>query len=230
MIVPIGRWMLEEACSRAAAWNVAGHRVGISIKVSDQQLNREGFATDVRRALQQSGIEPSLLTLEVGGASVMRDVAAAAVRLEELKRLGVSIAIDDFGSGSAYHSDLRQLPLDFLKVDRSTLAASDDEDYRSWLLEAIIVVGRDLSLTVIAKGVDSVEQMTALQAMGCAMAQGPFMGRPTPVEAVEALFHAGFPTQPETSPTEVSAEGASSTTAPALGASSAGQAGMPVDG
>lgn len=230
MIVPIGRWMLEEACRRAAAWNVAGHRVGISIKVSDQQLNREGFATDVRRALQQSGIEPSLLTLEVGETSVMRDVGAAAIRLEEIKRLGVSLAIDDFGSGSAYHSDLRQLPLDFLKVDRSTLAASDDEDYRSWLLEAIIVVGRDLSLSVIAKGVDSVEQMTTLQAMGCAMAQGPFMGRPTPVEAVEALFHADFPTQPASSPTELSAEAASSTTAPALGASSASPPGMPVDG
>jgi diguanylate cyclase (GGDEF)-like protein len=229
MIVPIGRWMLEEACSRAAAWNVAGHRVGISIKVSDQQLNREGFATDVRRALQQSGLQPSLLTLEVGETSVMRDVAAAAVRLEEIRRLGVSLAIDDFGSGSAYHSDLRQLPLDFLKVDRSTLAASDDEDYRSWLLEAIIVVGRDLSLPVIAKGVDSVEQMTALQAMGCAMAQGPFMGRPTPVEAVEALFHTDFPTQSASSPTELSAEGASSTTTPALDASPASP-GMPVDG
>ena len=138
--MPIGRWVLEEACTRAAAWNVAGHRVGVSVKVSANQLNRDGFTTDVRRALQQSGLEPSLLTLEIAETTVMRDIAAAAERLEEIKQLGVRIAIDDFGSGYAHHSDLQRMPLDFLKVDRSSLAASDDEDYRSWLLEAILVV------------------------------------------------------------------------------------------
>jgi diguanylate cyclase (GGDEF)-like protein len=194
LIVPIGRWVLEEACSRAAAWNVAGHRVGISVKVSASQLNREGFPTDVLRALQQSGIEPSLLTLEIAETTVMSDVTAAVARLEEIKRLGVRIAIDDFGgSGYAHHGDLRRLPIDFLKVDRSSLAASDDEDYRSWLLEAILIVGRDLSLTVVAKGIETYEQMTTLQTMGCTMAQGLFMGKPTPVEAVESLFEVDLP-------------------------------------
>ncbi len=120
----------------------------------------------------------------------MHDVAAAAARLAEIKQLGVRIAIDDFGSGYAYRSDLQRMPLDFLKVDRSSLAASDDEDYRSWLLEAILVFGRDLSLTVIAKGIETEEQMINLHAMGCAMAQGPFMGEPAPAKAIEALFDA----------------------------------------
>ena len=111
------------------------------------------------------------------------------------------IAIDDFGgSGYAYHSDLQRMPLDFLKVDRSSLAASDDEDYRSWLLEAILIVGRDLSLTVIAKGIDTYEQMAALQAMGCTMAQGYLMGKPTPdsgmIPPSESLFDADLPTAP----------------------------------
>jgi diguanylate cyclase (GGDEF)-like protein len=195
LIVPIGRWMLEEACSRAAAWNVAGHAVGVSVKVSSTQLNREGFATDVRRALQQSGIEPSLLTLEIPETTVMSDVDAAVARLGEIKRLGVQIAIDDFGgSGYAYHSDLRRLPLDYLKVDRSSLAAADDEDYRTWLLEAILIVGRDLSLTVIAKGIETFEQMTNLETMGCTMAQGLFMGKPTPVESLESVFDVALPT------------------------------------
>jgi diguanylate cyclase (GGDEF)-like protein len=194
LIVPIGRWMLEEACTCAAAWNVAGHAVGVSVKVSTNQLNREGFATDVRRALQQSGIEPSLLTLEVPETTVMTDVDAAVARLEEIKRLGVLIAIDDFGgSGYAYHSDLRRLPLDFLKVDRSSLAASDDEDYRTWLLEAILIVGRDLSLTVIAKGIETFEQLANLEEMGCTMAQGLFMGKPTPAESIESLFGVALP-------------------------------------
>jgi diguanylate cyclase (GGDEF)-like protein len=194
LIVPIGRWVMEEACSRAAAWNVAGHRVGISVKVSASQLNRGGFPTDVLRALQQSGIEPSLLTLEIAEAAVMGDVSAAVARLEEIKRLGVRIAIDDFGgSGYAHHGDLRRLPIDFLKVDRSSLAAAEDEDYRSWLLEAILIVGRDLSLTVVAKGIETYEQMITLQAMGCTMAQGLFMGKPTQVDGVESLFEVDLP-------------------------------------
>ncbi len=194
LVVPIGRWALEEACTRAAAWNVSGHRVGISIKVSANQLNRDGFATDVRRALQQSGIEPSLLTLEIGETTVMGDLAAAAERLQEIKRLGVRVAIDDFGgSGYARHSDLQRIPLDFLKVDRSSLAASEGEDYRSWLLEAILIVGRDLSLTVIATGIETFEQMTTLEGMGCTLAQGSFMGKPTAADAVEGLFNAAAP-------------------------------------
>jgi diguanylate cyclase (GGDEF)-like protein len=203
LIVPIGRWMLEEACTRAAGWNVAGHHVGMSVKVSDSQLNRDGFATDVRRALQQSGLAPSLLTLEIAESTVMRDVSASAERLREIKQLGVRIAIADFGSAYAYHSDLQRLPLDYLKVDRSSLAASEDEAYRRWLLEAILIVGRDLSLAVIAAGIESHQQMAALQVMGCSMAQGPFMGRPTPADGIAAMFAVPFPTAPptpETSP------------------------------
>jgi len=190
MIVPIGRWVLEEACNRAAAWNVAGHRVGVAVKVSAKQLSRDGFSTDVMRALQMSGLEPSLLALEIAETTVMEDRADATRRLEALKALGVKIAIDDFGSGYAYRSDLQQMPIDFLKVDRGSLAASEDEDYRSWLLEAILVFGRDLSLTVVAKGVESQEQAAALHAMGCTMAQGYFLGEPASVESVERLFSA----------------------------------------
>jgi EAL domain-containing protein (putative c-di-GMP-specific phosphodiesterase class I) len=194
LIVPIGRWVLEEACRRAAAWNVAGKRVWISVQISTRQLNRDGFVTDVRRALQQSGIEPSLLTLEITEATVLLDVTAAAERIRELKQLGVSIAIDDFGSGYAYRSDLQQMPLDFLKVDRSSLAASDDEDYRSWLLEAILHFARDLSLRVIAKGIETEEQLATIQAMGCTMAQGMFTGEPISAVAVESRLDAGFST------------------------------------
>jgi EAL domain-containing protein (putative c-di-GMP-specific phosphodiesterase class I) len=194
LIVPIGRFMLEEACARAAAWNVAGHRVGVSVKISPHQLNRDGFATDVQRALQQSGIEPSLLTLEIPETAMMRDLAAAAERLRVVKLLGVSIAIDDFGgSGYAHQSDLRQLPLDSMRVDRSSLAASEDEDYRSWLLEAILLVGRELSLTVVATGIETHEQMATLQAIGCTMAQGALMGSPAPADAVASLLAVELP-------------------------------------
>jgi len=189
-IVPIGRWMLEEACTRMAALGVAGHRVAAAVKVYPSQLNRDGFTTDVLRALQQSGLEPSLLVLEIAETTVMADAAAAAKRLDELKQLGVRIAIDDFGTGYAYRSDLQRMPIDFLKVDRGSLASSEDEDYRSWLLEAILVFGRDLSLTVVAKGVENQEQMAVLQEMGCKMAQGPVVSEPIPAETIESFLQA----------------------------------------
>jgi len=190
LIVPIGRWVLEEACARTAAWNVSGHRVGVSVMVSARQLNRDGFAIDVRRALQQSGIDPSLLTLEVAESAVMDDVPTAAQRLGEIRLLGVKVAIDDFGHAYARRSDLERLPLDYLKVDPSNLATSEDEDYRHWLLEAILSLGRDLSLKVIAKGIESEEQMARLKVMGCGLAQGYFMGEPTPSSGVEAVLAA----------------------------------------
>jgi diguanylate cyclase (GGDEF)-like protein len=196
LIVPIGRWALEEACTRAAAWNVASHRVGMFVEVSPSQLNRDGFATDVRRALQQSGIEPSLLTLEIAETTVMRDKETVGARLQEIHDLGVRLAVDDFGSGYAEQSDLQRMPLDFLKVDRSSLAASEDEEYRSWLLQAILIIGRELSLTVIATGIQTHEQLRAVQVMGCTMAQGSFMGVPGPADGVESVLQADFPAAP----------------------------------
>ncbi|MGO9447293.1 MAG: EAL domain-containing protein [Solirubrobacteraceae bacterium] len=221
LIVPIGRFMLESACARAAAWDVArssssnssssssssdsavgpGGRIGVSVRVSAHQLSREGFATDVRRALLQSGIEPSLLTLQIPETAVIGDLEAAGVRLRELKALGVGIAIDDFGgSGYAHQADLRRLPLDALRVDRRSLAASEDESYRGWLLEAILLVGRELELMVIATGIETHEQMDTLQTIGCTMAQGALLGKPAPVGAVASLFDVPLASAPGTTP------------------------------
>jgi EAL domain-containing protein (putative c-di-GMP-specific phosphodiesterase class I) len=115
----------------------------------------------------------------------------------------VRIAIDDFGSGYAIHADLQSMPLDFLKVDRSALATSDDEAYASWLLQTIIVLGRDLSIPVIATEIETYEEMTTLQAMGCAMAQGFFLGRPTPADAVASVLNVELQVSPTASTTSV---------------------------
>jgi diguanylate cyclase (GGDEF)-like protein len=194
LAVPIGRWALQEACSRAAQWEVAGNRLAVGVPVSAAQFNRDGFATDVTRALQQSGVDASLVTLEVSEATVMADVGSATERMHELRNLGVRLTIDDFGSGYAYRSDLQRMPIDHLKVDLASLAASEDEDYRHWLLEAILVFARDLSLTVIAKGIDTAEQVGALQEMGCTLAQGHFFADPIPADALKRLFAGGVPT------------------------------------
>jgi diguanylate cyclase (GGDEF)-like protein len=196
LIVPIGRWVLDEACRQAAAWKSEGLELGISVNVSARQLGRDEFATDVSRALHESGIEPSSLTLEITETALMRDVIAACEHLEEIKALGVRIAIDDFGTGYASLSHLQRLPVDVLKVDRSFVAALNDEGQGRELLEAILGVGQALSLTVIAEGVETQGQMTALRQMGCQMAQGFLIGRPSPAQLIEGQLHRREPRPP----------------------------------
>jgi diguanylate cyclase (GGDEF)-like protein len=188
LIVTIGRWVLDEACRQAAAWKAEGLEVPIAVNVSAAQLSREGFAGDVRQALQSSGIEPSSLTLEVTETAITRDAATAWERLEEIRELGVRIAIDDFGTGYASLAQLQRMPADVLKVDRSFVAALDDDGTSRELLEAIIGVARALSLTVIAGGVETPGEMSALQEVGCQMAQGFLLARPDSAEALEALL------------------------------------------
>jgi diguanylate cyclase (GGDEF)-like protein len=188
LIVPIGRWVLEEACRQAAAWKAEGLEIPISVNVSAVQLSREGFATDVAQALQSSGIEPSSLTLEVTEMTIMRDVAAACERLEGIKALGARIAIDDFGTGYASLSQLQRMPADVLKVDRSFVAALNDGGQSRELLEAIMGVARALSLRVIAEGIETAGQLATLQEIGCQLAQGFLLARPGPPEALEALI------------------------------------------
>jgi diguanylate cyclase (GGDEF)-like protein len=188
LIVPIGRWVLGEACRQAAIWHALGEQIRIFVNVSAQQLSRDGFADDVRHALEISGIEPSLLVLEITETTLMRDVAAAGTRLSEIKELGVSVAIDDFGTGYASLSHLQQMPVDVLKIDRSFVAALNGEGQGRELLEAVLGVGQALSLTVIAEGVETQGQMQALLEMGCERVQGFLMGRPCAAEVVEDLF------------------------------------------
>jgi diguanylate cyclase (GGDEF)-like protein len=188
LIVPIGRWVLEQACCQAAAWASAGREIGISVNVSAEQLGRTGFAEDVRRALAVSGLDPAALTLEITETTIMRDVLTGARHLEEIKALGARVAIDDFGTGYASLSHLQRMPVDILKIDRTFVDALDGGGQSGDLLQAILGVGRSLSLKVVAEGIESQEQLDTLRAMGCEMAQGFFLARPTPSEVVEQLL------------------------------------------
>jgi diguanylate cyclase (GGDEF)-like protein len=208
LVVPIGRWALEEACTRAAEWNLSEHRVAVALKISSTQLARDGFVTDVRRALQQSGLEPPLLTLEISEPTLMDDLDQARARFAQIRALGVSIAIDDFGNGYAFRSDLENMPIDCLKVDRASLAESEGDDYRNWLLEAILSFARDLSLNVIATGVEHTRQLHALFTMGFPMAQGGAVGETVPADAVAVLLDEPLPAPYATPAHEAHAPGA----------------------
>jgi diguanylate cyclase (GGDEF)-like protein len=188
LIVPIGRWVLEEACRQAAAWSAGGLALGVSVNVSAYQLNRPDFAEDVRHALASSGIAPGSLTLEITETTLVRDVPAAVQRLEEVKAVGVRVAIDDFGTGYASLSHLQRMPVDVLKVDRSFVAALDQGARSRELLAAILGVGRSLSLSVVAEGIEQRSQRLLLEDLGCQMAQGFLLGRPGPAEDIVELL------------------------------------------
>ena len=188
LIVPIGRWVLDEACRQASAWAAEGLGIGVSVNVSAYQLGRREFTDHVRRALADSRIEPSSLTLEITETTLMRNVPAAIEQLREIKALGVRIAIDDFGTGYASLSNLQRMPVDILKIDRSFVAALNDGDQSRELLEAILGVGRALSLAVVAEGIEQQSQMTMLEEMGCEMAQGFLIAKPSPARLIEDLL------------------------------------------
>ena len=199
LIAPIGRWVLGEACRQAAAWNRDGVRVGIAVNVSAYQLGRRDFVEDVRRALAESKIEPSLLTIEITETMLMCDLDATRQNLDQIKALGVRIAIDDFGTGYASLSQLRRLPVDILKIDRSFIAALNNGGWSrdllraSELLHAILGVSQALSLSVVAEGIEEQDQLSRLGAMGCEMGQGYLLGRPSPPEDIKGLLQAGTP-------------------------------------
>ncbi len=191
LITPIGRWVLGEACRQAADWAAEGLAIGISVNVSAHQLGRRAFAEDVRHALRESGIAPSSLTLEITETALMRDVRAACDHLLEIRALGVRVAIDDFGTGYASLSQLQRMPVDILKIDRSFVAALSDGGHGRELLEAIVGVGRSLSLTVVAEGIEERAQLRMLEEMGCQMAQGFMLGRPGSAHEIAALSGGG---------------------------------------
>jgi len=188
LIVPIGRWVLDEACRQAAAWAERGIHIDVSVNVSAYQLGRRDFAEDVRRAIGRSGVEPSSLTLELTETTVMRHLPAACERLEEVKALGVRVAIDDFGTGYASLSYLQRIPVDVLKVDKSFVAALSEGGQSRALLQAILGVGRALSLAVVAEGIEEPAQLSALEEIGCELAQGLFMAKPCRPEAIDNLL------------------------------------------
>jgi len=188
LIVPIGRWVLDEACRQAAAWAAEGLGISVSVNVSAYQLGRKELLEDVRRALGESGIEPSSLTLEITETTLMRNVPEACEQLKEIKALGVRVAIDDFGTGYASLSNLQRMPVDILKIDKSFVAALNDGGQSRELLEAILGVGEALSLAVVAEGIEQQSQMTMLEEMGCEMAQGFLIAKPSPAVMIEGLL------------------------------------------
>ena len=196
LIVPIGRWVLQEACNQAAIWHGHGHRIGMSVNVSGRQLDDDELIEDVRRALQESGLDPATLTLEITETTLMRDAEATAKRLVMLKGLGVRIAIDDFGTGYSSLAYLRQFPADALKIDRSFISGIAASKESAALIRTLVQLGKALDIETLAEGIEDQSQLEALQREHCDQGQGFLFSRPLDVDAIEKFLNAARSTPP----------------------------------
>jgi len=184
LIIPIGRWVLLEACRQGARLHERFPRtppLTLSVNLSVKQLQSETIIDDVRTALERSGIPPGSLVLEITETVMMVDTDLAVERLRDLKALGVLIAMDDFGTGYSSLSYLSRFPIDILKMDRSFLAA---EHEGSGLAAAIMGLGKSLNLNVVAEGIERPKQIDALRNLGCDLGQGFLFARPMSSEAL----------------------------------------------
>jgi len=184
LIVPLGRWVLHEACRQARAWQVAGTPVAVAINLTAREFQHAALLDEVAAAVEKVGLAPSWLRLEITESLAMRDAEATVATLTALRALGVHVAIDDFGTGYSSLAYLKRLPVDALKIDKSFIddLAADTAD--AAIIEAIIALSHTLGLLVIAEGVETVQQADRLRVLGCNLAQGYYFARPIPAEAI----------------------------------------------
>jgi len=187
LIVPIGAWVLQEACRQAARWQADGH-VGLrmAVNVSSRQLRERGFDAVVAGALTQTSLRAESLELEITEGSLVEDVDATITTLYALKRLGVRLSIDDFGTGYSALSYLKRLPVDVLKIDRSFVRELTTHPVNATITETIVRLARGLDLATIAEGVETPEQLLLLGSYGCHRMQGYLFGRPSSPEQFAA--------------------------------------------
>jgi len=189
LIVPIGRWVLKTACAQNAAWHHAGlPPVRVAVNLSLRQLSDEFLIDDIKNALNDSGMDPELLELEITESMVMHNPIRMIAVLKDIKKLGVRIAIDDFGTGYSSLAQIKNFPVDTLKVDRSFIRNITKDAEDDAITDAIISMGKTLNLTVVAEGVETVEQMNFLRDHSCDEMQGFYFSKPVlPEEFADLL-------------------------------------------
>jgi diguanylate cyclase (GGDEF)-like protein len=189
LIVPVGRWVLLEACRQAMTWRQQGRiRTGMSVNVSARQMDADSILDDVRHALAASGLPPGDLTVEITETCLMRNSKNAQTRLTALKSLGVRIAIDDFGTGYFSLAYLQRFPVDSLKIDRSFITGMSQSPEGDALLHTLMQLGKSLNLETLAEGIEEPGQLTQLQIDKCDVGQGFLFARPMPADEVEVFF------------------------------------------
>ena len=194
LVVPIDNWVLHEACRQNKEWQECGYApITMSVNISNRQFTGTGLREALTKVLEDTGLDPTHLILELTETAIMKDPAGAAGTLMDLKALGVSISMDDFGTGYSSLSMLKRLPIDCLKIDQSFVQdiATDGDD--AAITSTIIAMSKSLKLEVIAEGVEEPEQLAFLRRQGCGLVQGFLASRPVPAAEIAELIATGRP-------------------------------------
>ena len=179
---PIGSWVLNSACARLAQWKGEPDKAGLrlAVNVSPQQFHDEDFVDEVKQTVEQHGIDPARLELELTESIVIGDVEDVIGKMQSLAAFGIALSLDDFGTGYSSLKYLKRMPFSQLKIDQSFVRDMLDDDRNAAIVRGIIQLGRELHLSVIAEGVETAEQQQFLLAQGCTEFQGYLFGRPVP--------------------------------------------------
>jgi EAL domain-containing protein (putative c-di-GMP-specific phosphodiesterase class I) len=197
LIVPIGAWVLEEACRQAHAWHDAGLVFGrIAVNLSPRQFSSGDLLDVVRGALERSGLPATMLELEITESTIMHNPQEAADLLERFREMGVELAVDDFGTGYSSLASLKQFPLNRLKIDRSFVAGVPGDADDVAITEAVIAVAHRTGLEVVAEWVENEAQLRFLREAGCDLVQGFLLGRPVPAAELQARLTANATSRP----------------------------------
>ena len=189
LILPIGEWVIHEACRQARAWQEAGYPLDlISVNVSSIQIERQNVAAVIREALDDTGLKPGCLEIEITESAIMCDPESAVKLLEEIKSIGVSIALDDFGTGYSSLSYLRRFPIDTLKIDRDFVSDIDEKPADAEIIEAITAMAHTLRLRVVVEGIERESQLDIALNRKCDVIQGYLFSRPLPPDAIAGLL------------------------------------------
>jgi diguanylate cyclase (GGDEF)-like protein len=183
-ILPIGRWVLAEACRQARTWNVGEVPKFLCVNVSAREIQQPDFVESVEQILREATFDPARLSLEITETALLRATPATTATLEALRRIGVRIVIDDFGTGYFSLSHLRQFPVDALKIASEFIQVRDGDTKSAALAEAIVAMSKSLGIVTVAEGIETAEQAERMRALGCAYGQGYFFARPLDAEAV----------------------------------------------
>jgi diguanylate cyclase (GGDEF)-like protein/PAS domain S-box-containing protein len=196
LIVPVGQWVLSEACRQGATWNRAGYRMKMCVNISAVQLQQDLIVGHVDDALADSGLDPAMLVLELTETTLMHDVEGTLSLLNQLKAIGVNLAIDDFGTGYSSLAYLRQFPIDVLKIDQSFVSGVAESKESAAIVHTLVQLGKVLGLETVAEGIECDDQRERLRAEDVNVGQGFFFARPLEAAAVELLLRESFPEAP----------------------------------
>lgn len=189
LIISIGEWVLETACTQVKVWQTSSLMpMRVSVNLSARQFKQKNLLETVANVLSKTGLDPKLLILELTETSVMEDVNAAIGTLEDLKAMGIEISIDDFGTGYSSLNYLKRFPIDSLKIDQSFVSQVTEDDHDAAIAKAIIAMAQSLKLKVIAEGVETEEQLTFLRKQGCHGIQGYLYSPPLTAAGIEQLL------------------------------------------